>query len=66
MRGHVDDGNWFAGSAVVRDRPRREGSIEFPLSLLPKKLQNAAKRGEDIYLRLLIAEDGERRSEVSK
>ncbi len=63
VRGNIDEGNWFCGSAVVRDRPRRcEGMIEFPLSLLPKKLQNAVKGGEQVYLRLLISEDGERRA----
>ncbi len=62
VRGRVDEGNWFVGSAVCRDKPRLEGTIEFPLRLLPKKLENAVKRGEEVYLRLLITEDGERRA----
>lgn len=58
--GRVDEGNWFTGQ-FTGNKGKSWGTLEMPLNFLPSALQRRAEKGQPIYLRLNISDDGERR-----
>ena len=60
VRGYIDEGIWFTG-AVMSRKNGGTGQISFPLTCLPSALRRRARKGQPIWVRLLIAEDEERR-----
>lgn len=63
--GRVDDGNWFSAQ-VTGNKGKSWGTLEMPLSLLPSALARRAVTGQDVHIRLTVAQDGERRVRNSR
>lgn len=58
--GEIDEGNWLKGQ-FTGNKGRSWGIVEMPLCHLPVALQNRAKKGKRLHIRLLISGDGEQR-----